>query len=119
VKMEKENETKKMPVEEKLEGENDMKKRIRKGMEGGRGGGCERGRCEEGEGAGEGGLRSQKGKQGGGSGRRLARKENKGREGWEGREVRNTVPYRQCLAPQSRSGQTRRSRINGAQSQGD
>jgi len=36
--MEKENETKKMPVEEKLEGENDMKKRIRKGMEGGRGG---------------------------------------------------------------------------------
>jgi len=37
--MEKENETKKMPVEEKLEGENDMKKRIRKGMEGGRGGG--------------------------------------------------------------------------------
>ena len=37
--MEKENETKKMPVEEKLERENDMKKRIRKGMEGGRGGG--------------------------------------------------------------------------------
>jgi hypothetical protein len=39
VKMEKENETKKMFVKEKLERENNMKKRIRKGMEGGREGG--------------------------------------------------------------------------------